>query len=54
MYIKPVLISYSTQALKEIVANAATVCGTTDFNCGSKADNCPSWDNVSCPLFKGR
>lgn len=51
MYIKPNLKSYSNRDLVEIIANASTVCATTDYKCPSKADNCSSWDNVNCPLF---
>jgi hypothetical protein len=54
MYVKPVLKSYSNQDLVEIIAGASTVCANIDFNCPSKSDNCPSWDDVNCPLFKGR
>lgn len=54
MYIKPVMTSYSTQDLKQIVARASTVCADVSFYCPSKSDSCSSWDNVNCPLFGGR
>ena len=54
MYIKPVMKKYSMNEIRQIVVRASTVCATTNFYCPSKADNCPSWDDVSCPLFGAR
>ena len=53
MYVKPVLKTYSTQALQKIVANAATMCKVSNFNCPGKENTCYTWDANDCVLYTG-